>query len=240
MIQFVDLLVDYLAILSIRSFRQKPLEAVSPEIWSIRALHIAYLEERRLRVNAALKSENNTSGNFCLWNPESEEIIIVKLGILGFRIRNAAQGIRNPIDNWNPESKFPWQRLESSSWNPESTACNRDPKTVLDSLTWPEGRNPIIIYMLFLFYLDLEKDLDLDKRHLEWMKLLMRSVSSTIPSFLNKIRKRKRNIVNYQCSPFSRNKMFEISHLAPRRKQLINKDKQQVKKIITRLSSRRH
>ena len=41
------------------------------------------------------------------------------------------------------------------------------PKTVLDSLTWPEGRNPIIIYMLFLFYLDLEKDLDLDKRHLE-------------------------------------------------------------------------
>lgn len=49
MIQFVDLLVDYLSILSIRSFRQKPLEAVSPEIWSIRALHIAYLEERRLR-----------------------------------------------------------------------------------------------------------------------------------------------------------------------------------------------
>ena len=107
MIQIVDLLVDYLSILSIRSFRQKPLEAVSPEIWSIRALNIAYLEERRLRVNAALKSENNTSGNFCLWNPESEEIIIVKLGILGFRIRNAAQGIRNPIDNWNPESKFP-------------------------------------------------------------------------------------------------------------------------------------
>ena len=199
-----------------------------------------YLEERRLRVNAALKSENNTSGNFCLWNPESEDIITVKLGILGFWIRNAAQGIRNPIDKWNPESKFPWQRLESSSWNPESTACNPDPKTVLDSLTWPEGRNPIIIYMLFLFYLDLEKDLDLDKRHLDWMKLLMRSVSNTIPSFLNKIRKRKRNIVNYQCSPFPRNKMFEISHLAPRRKQLINRDKQQVKKIITRLSSRRH
>ena len=106
MIQSVDLLVDYLSILSIRSFRLKPLEAVSPEIRSIRALHIAYLEERHLRVSAALKSENNTSGHFCLWNPESEEIIIVKLGILGLRIPNAAQGIRNPTNNWNPESKF--------------------------------------------------------------------------------------------------------------------------------------
>ena len=42
-------------------------KAVSPEIWSIRALHkawhIAYLEERRLRLSAALRSENNTVSN---------------------------------------------------------------------------------------------------------------------------------------------------------------------------------
>ena len=28
-----------------------------------------------------------------------------------------------------------WQRLESSTWNPESTARNPESKTVLDSLT---------------------------------------------------------------------------------------------------------
>ena len=47
-----------------KSFCPKPLEAVSPEIWSIRALriawHVAYLEERRPRQSAALRSENNT------------------------------------------------------------------------------------------------------------------------------------------------------------------------------------
>ena len=36
--------------------------------------------------------------------------------------RNTAQGIRNPTKDWNPESKFHWQKLESSTWNPESTA----------------------------------------------------------------------------------------------------------------------
>ena len=44
-------------------------------------------------------------------------------------IRNIAQEIRNPTRDWTPESKFHWQRLESSTWNPEST-------TVLDPIAW--------------------------------------------------------------------------------------------------------
>ena len=44
-------------------------------------------------------------------------------------IRNIAQEIRNPTHDWTPESKFHWQRLESSTWNPEST-------TFLDPVAW--------------------------------------------------------------------------------------------------------
>ena len=32
------------------------------------------------------------------------EIFAVECGILGFEIRNTAQEIRNPNNNWNPES----------------------------------------------------------------------------------------------------------------------------------------
>ena len=106
-------------------------------------------------------------GKFCLWNPESwalepriqlkesripltiESRIQVPLtktgnqqlesGILGFGIRNTAPGILNPTNDRNPESKFHWQRLESSSWNLESTAWNPESKTVLDSLTLGDG-----------------------------------------------------------------------------------------------------
>ena len=46
--------------------------------------------------------------------------LLVESEILGFGIRNTAQGIRNPTNDWNPESKFHWQKLESSTWNPES------------------------------------------------------------------------------------------------------------------------
>ena len=38
---------------------------------------------------------------FCFWHPESWEII-----------RNTAQRIRNPSNDWNPESNFNWKRLE--------------------------------------------------------------------------------------------------------------------------------
>ena len=30
--------------------------------------------------------------------------------LLGFSIRNTTQGIRNPTNDWNPKSKFYWQR----------------------------------------------------------------------------------------------------------------------------------
>ena len=46
-----------------------------------------------------------------------------------FEIRNTTQGIRNPPTNdWNPESKFHRQKMESSTWNTKS-------KAVLESLT---------------------------------------------------------------------------------------------------------
>ena len=68
--------------------------------------------------------------------PESMKFLLVESGILGFGIQNTAVGIRNPTEDWNPESRFHWQRLYSSTWNPESTAWNPESKTVLDSLTW--------------------------------------------------------------------------------------------------------
>ena len=43
--------------------------------------------------------------NFCLWNPETVEVLLVNSGILGFGIPNAAQGIQNPSftdKDWNP------------------------------------------------------------------------------------------------------------------------------------------
>ena len=61
-------------------------------------------------------------GKVCLWwNPESGKSLLVASRILGFRIRNTAQGIRNPTNDWNPQSKSNWERLELSTWNPEST-----------------------------------------------------------------------------------------------------------------------
>ena len=32
-------------------------------------------------------------------------------------IRKTVQGVRNPSNDWNPESKFHYQRLEYSTWN---------------------------------------------------------------------------------------------------------------------------
>ena len=77
-----------------------------------------------------------------IWIPENEKFWLVELGIqenfftesgiLGFGIQNETQGIRNPTNDWNPEFKFYWHLMGSSTWNPEST----ESKTVLDSLTW--------------------------------------------------------------------------------------------------------
>ena len=84
-------------------------------------------------------------------NPESEKIVLAESGIFGgFGIRNAAQGIRNPTNDWNPETNFHWQRLESSTWNSESTAWNPESKTVLDFLTWGEtDLRPPLFWALF-------------------------------------------------------------------------------------------
>ena len=68
-------------------------------------------------------------------NPESEKIMLAESGIFGgFGIRNAAQGIRNPTNDWNPEPNFHWQRLESSTWNPKSTGVK---SSIQDSLAFP-------------------------------------------------------------------------------------------------------
>ena len=63
------------------------------------------------------------------WNSESK--------FYRQKIRNPVPGTRNPykdMSDLNPESKFHWHRLESSTWNPGSTAWNPESKTVLDSL----------------------------------------------------------------------------------------------------------
>ena len=61
--------------------------------------------------------------NFCLWNPESVEVLLVNSGILGFEIPNAAQGIQNPSftdKDWNPVPGIlnPWQGIQNPrlSW----------------------------------------------------------------------------------------------------------------------------
>ena len=44
-----------------------------------------------------------------------QKILLLPSGILGFGIRNTAQRIRNPCNDWNPESNFYWKRLETDS-----------------------------------------------------------------------------------------------------------------------------
>ena len=48
--------------------------------------------------------------NFCLWKLDfwalESRIQLKESRILCFGIRNTAQGIRNPTNDWNPESKF--------------------------------------------------------------------------------------------------------------------------------------
>ena len=43
-------------------------------------------------------------------------------------IRNTAQGIRNPTKDWNPESKFHWQCLESGIHGVESRILESNPR----------------------------------------------------------------------------------------------------------------
>ena len=59
--------------------------------------------------------------DFGIW-----KLLLVESEIL-FGIRNTVQGIRNPTNDWNPESQFHWRRIRDpwSAWNPEF-------RTVLD------------------------------------------------------------------------------------------------------------
>ena len=70
-----------------------------------------------------------------IWIPESLKFLLLESVIPGFALGNTAQGIRNPAKEWNLESKSHWQRLESSTRNPESMEWNPESKMVLDSLT---------------------------------------------------------------------------------------------------------
>ena len=55
-----------------------------------------------------------------IWIPGSSGIfVLVESGILVFGIRNTAQGIQNPTNDWNSESKSHWQGLKFSISNPE-------------------------------------------------------------------------------------------------------------------------
>ena len=70
-----------------------------------------------------------------------------KSGILAFcRVRNTAQGIRNPTKDWNPESKFHWQEsgiqsLESGIGSLESTI-----QECLGSLIWQSDLTLSVVY----------------------------------------------------------------------------------------------
>ena len=87
-------------------------------------------------------------------HPESEKPLLVEsriweffLGFLlvefqfeGFGICHPAWIIRDPANDWNPESKFHWQGIRTSIvWNSEATPTtvgNRESWTGLDYLAW--------------------------------------------------------------------------------------------------------
>ena len=73
------------------------------------------------------------------WNPQSgiREILLVEMEILGFGIRNTAQGIRNYTNDYriqNPSSIY-------KDWNPVPGMRNplHEILNILDSLSWGEN-----------------------------------------------------------------------------------------------------
>ena len=72
-----------------------------------------------------------------IWFLESGKFLLVESGILGFRIQNTVQEAGIALNRiWNPESKFHLQRLESSTWNPESGIRGVDSR-IQDCLGFP-------------------------------------------------------------------------------------------------------
>ena len=53
----------------------------------------------------SLKSEVQLASYKVIRIPESGEFLLLELEILGFGIRNSAQGIQNPFNDWTPESR---------------------------------------------------------------------------------------------------------------------------------------
>ena len=67
--------------------------------------------------------------------PVSVKVLPVESGILGFGIRNTAQGIQNSCNNWFQNPSF-----TDKDWNPPES------KTVLDSLTWGDTKSKLLDY----------------------------------------------------------------------------------------------
>ena len=97
---------------------------------------VKYLRPVKANTNVAPCKGIQNPGNVYLW-----EMFNFACGIQNPGLWNPEYSSRNPkydFKDWNSESKFHWQRLESSTCNLESTASNPISKTVLDSLTWGE------------------------------------------------------------------------------------------------------
>ena len=81
--------------------------------------------------------------------PESRKFLLVESGILGFGIRNTSEGIWNPTNDWNPESKFHWQTIR----NPEPGIWYLLRRIHNPTLSWIPLHGAIFMGALFLAYL---------------------------------------------------------------------------------------
>ena len=85
-------------------------------------------------------SRSNFSPNVrCLWTLESRKILLMESEMLDFGIRNTAQGIRNPTDDWN---RNPSSTDKNWNWVPGIRNPLSVESTVQDCLGFPHmGRN---------------------------------------------------------------------------------------------------
>ena len=87
-------------------------------------------------------------------------------GVLGCGIRNRAQGIGNPTNDWSPESKFYWQILEFSTWNPKSTVRGiQNPRMSLIRLHGVICKTSLKFYVYYTEYARLFKTVCTNKMH---------------------------------------------------------------------------